>query len=82
MVQIGLIDLEADIGLALNDLQVLDMYVLTFSFFAKQHALKLLHRVFDLAGPILPLRMTAVATLRVADHYFFRQLILVVLSSA
>ena len=82
MVQVGLIDLEADIGLALNDLQVLDMYVLTFSFFAKQHALQLLYSVFDLAGPILPLRMTTVATLRVADHYFFRELILVVFSSA
>lgn len=81
MVQIGLIDLEADIGLALNDLEVLDVYVTAFSFLTEQHALKLLHRVFYLAGPILPLRMTTVSTLRVADHYFFSQLILIVLSS-
>lgn len=79
MVQVSLVDLEADVGLALNDLQVFDVNAGALSFLAQQHVFELFYRGLDLSRPILPPRVTTVSALGVADHYFLRQLILVVL---
>lgn len=77
LVQVSLVDLEANVGLVLDDLQVFDVNTLADCFPVEEHTFQLLDRAFDLGWTVLPLCLASVPALRVADRDFFRELIFV-----